>query len=250
MKFDLAGKTALVTGAGGGIGSACAELLAEEGVRIRLSARDPSRLDALVSKIRGMGGDVEVRPGDLASAETIAALVPENDEPDIIVHAAGHRFRYAKLHVASSEDSAQTYAIDFEAFTQLCKRALPGMMGKRYGRIVAITSMASLAAGSGSPHYAAAKAAVDGLVRAIAVDYGRYNVTANSIAAGFVATSRFAARATDENIAKFEAATSVKRIGDPREIAAPAVFLCSSAASYMTGSTLIVAGGAQLNNLW
>lgn len=250
MNFELEGRTALVTGATGDIGAACAEALAREGARVRITGRDEARLEAVRARLAAAGAPVEAVAGDLASPEFLARLVEEDSAIDVFVHAAGHRFRYAKLHTESEEDVRAMQAVDQESFVSLAKRALPSMMLRRFGRIVAVTSLGATMSGAGTPRYGAVKAALESFVRSIAIDYGRYGVTANAVAPGFTETSRLAARLNEATRAKLEGATSVKRIAAPEEIAAPVAFLCSARASYVTGVTLHVAGGAQLNNVW
>jgi len=242
MKLDLEGKLALVTGATGDIGRACAEALLAEGARVRLSARDENALTAMKAE------NVDIVAGDLRDDATIERLVPDGDAPDIVVHAAGHRFRYAKLHAEEEEDVARLHDVDYEAFMKIARRAAGEMMTKRFGRFVAITSLHAQVAGPGAIRYAAMKAALEAAIRGLAVDYGRFGITANAVAPGLTRTGRFSARGADaENLAS---ATSVRRIADPAEIAAPVVFLCSARASYITGATLLVTGGLHLSNTW
>ena len=250
MDLELDGHVALVTGASGDLGAACAELLAREGARVCITGRDAARLDSVRERIAALGATVEAIAGDLSDPELVARLTPDGGEPNIFVHAAGHRFRYAKLHAESEDDARAMHEIDEESFARIAKRALPAMMLRRFGRIVAITSLGASVGGAGTPRYSAAKAALEAIVRSIAIDYGRYGITANAVAPGFTATSRFASRLTEDARARLEGATSVKRIAEPIEIAVPVAFLCSPRASYITGVTLHVAGGAQLNNLW
>lgn len=249
MNLELLGKSALVTGASGDLGAACAEVLAAEGVRVRLAGRRASVLEAIASRIRERGGDAQAVAGELADEQHRATLVPDEGGPDIVVHAAGHRFAYAKLHAASQEDARTSFAIEYDAFADIARRALPQMMARRFGRLVVVTSVVASAGAGASPHYAAVKAALEGLVRVIAIDFGRYRITANAVAPGFLDTTRFAERAADHR-EKLAAATSTKRIATPREVATPIAFLCSPLASAITGTTLVVAGGGQLNNLW
>jgi NAD(P)-dependent dehydrogenase (short-subunit alcohol dehydrogenase family) len=260
VDLELKGKVALVTGATGGIGRACAEMLAHEGATVRINARSEADLEAIARQIGEAGGAVEVVAGDVTDAAVHDRLLPEGREPDVFVHAAGHRFRYAKLHNADDADTAMLWRVDYDAFQRLAKRCAVPMMARRYGRIIALTSLGASTSGTGTPHYTPVKAALEGLVRALAVDYGRYGITANAVAPGFTRTGRFTERVdrqTDRppggpSLAppSLERATSVRRIADPMEIAAPIVFLCSPAASYVTGTTLLVSGGAHLNNVW
>jgi 3-oxoacyl-[acyl-carrier protein] reductase len=244
MKLDLEGKLALVTGATGDIGRACVDLLVAEGARVRLSGRDEARLQA----VQATSDRVELVAGDLREASTIERLVPEGDAPDIVIHAAGHRFHYAKLHAEDDADVAALHEVDYEAFMRIARRAAGDMMMKRFGRFVAITSLSSHLAGPGAIRYAAMKAALEGAVRGLAVDYGRFGITANAIAPGFTLTARQQTREGDSE--RLTSATSLRRMADPSEIAAPAVFLCSPRASYITGATLLVSGGLHLSNAW
>jgi NAD(P)-dependent dehydrogenase (short-subunit alcohol dehydrogenase family) len=260
MDLELAGKTALVTGASGDIGAACATALAREGVRVRVTGRDEARLAALVAAITAQGGAAEAIAGDLTDAAFLAALMA-GPGPDLFVHSAGHRFALARFHAADPADAALTWKLEVEAFSALAAWALPEMMGRRFGRIVAIGSLAAHTGANGSTHYAGAKAAVEGLVRSIAAEYGRFRITANAVAPGFVETSRLGARAAgafagalaasaDDHRASLARATVVKRLARPEEIADPVAFLCSPRAAYITGVTLRIAGGADLHSLW
>ncbi len=239
MDLGLAGKTAIVTGASGDIGAACVALLAREGVRVHANGRDADRLRAL---------DAEIVAGDLTDDVTIDRLA--SVEPDLLIHVAGHRFGYAKLHTADLADAASVWRVDYESFARLSARCIPTMMSRRFGRVVAVTSLVARMSAAGSPTYVAVKSAIEGLVRAIAVDYGRYGITANAVAPGFVMTSRLASRMAEENRARFENATSTKRLARPEDIAAPVAFLCSRGAASITGATLAAGGGLDLNNLW
>lgn len=264
MDLELTGRTALVTGASGDIGAACAKALACEGVHLRLTGRNQARIDALVTTIREAGGGAEGLAGDLAD-EAFTKTLMATPPPDLLVHAAGHRFTYMRFHRVAPEDAALTWKIEVDAFAQLAAWALPEMMTRRFGRLVVISSLAAQTAAGGAVHYTGAKAAVEGLVRGIAAEYGRFRITANAIAPSTVETSRFVARvegrastaeegedaqAMAEHRTKLIQATSVKRLARPEEVAAPVAFLCSPKASYITGITLKIAGGADLNNLW
>lgn len=250
MDLELAGKRALVTGASQGIGAACARALAAEGAEVVLSGRDRAALTALTEELVAEGRQATCVAGDITDETVVAALVPDGAEPDIFVHAAGHRFRYARLPFEDDADAARVFAVDHGAFAAIAKRALPGMMARRFGRIVAVTSLSSLVAGAGTSRYAAAKAATEAMVRSIAIDFGRYGITANAVAPGFVATARLEGRNVEDRRAVMEGATSVKRLGSAEEIAAPVVFLASPRAAYVTGATILVTGGLHLNNAW
>ena len=134
----------------------------------------------------------------------------------------------------------------------LCRRALPGMVDARFGRVVALGSLAAHTGMPGGTLYAAAKAGLEGLVRGIALDYGRRGVTANAVSIGFTATERLEARLAGDPAARqrLDAATARKSVLEVDEVAAAVVFLCSARASGITGAVLPVTAGAHLNNLW
>ena len=247
MDLELAGRLALITGANGAIGRACAEAFVAEGAKVRLSGRDAA---TLASAALALGPAATYVAGDLRDAKTLDALVPDGDEPDIVVHAAGHRFAYGKLHAEEDDaDARALHDVDFVAFVQIARRSAPAMMARRFGRFVAVTSLHASVGGLATARYAATKAALEGVVRALAVDYGRFGITANAVAPGVTATERLAAR-TGGDTGELAARTSVKKVATPAEIAAPIVFLCSPRASYVTGATLAVTGGLHLSNTW
>jgi len=264
MDLELMGRTALVTGASGDIGAACAKALAREGAKVRVTGRNQARIDALVASLRAAGGVGEGIAGDLTDQAFLTALLA-TPPPELLIHAAGHRFTYRRFHLVAPEDAALTWKIEVEAFARLSAWALPEMMARRFGRVVAISSLVAHTGAGGSTHYTGAKAAVEGLVRGIAAEYGRFRITANTVAPSCVETSRLAARveggalpaekgdaeqAMAEQRLRLIGATSVKRLARPEEIADPVAFLCSPRAAYITGATLKVTGGADLNNLW
>lgn len=257
MNLELTGRTALITGAAGGIGAACAVALAREGARVRVTSRSADKLAALVAAIRADGGAADAVPGDLADPAFIAALTA-TAAPDLLIHSAGHHYTYARFHLAPPDDAARIWQIEVDAFVALARWALPEMMARRFGRVVAITSHLAHTGANGAAQHAGAKAALEGMIRGLAIEYGRFGVTANAVAPGFVDTSRMQARAGDavdaaaaaSHRANLARATSVKRLARPEEVADPVAFLCSPRASYINGTTLTVAGGAGLNNLW
>ncbi len=230
-------RNALVTGASGTLGRAVVAALVADGFAVVGTGRRAAAVD----------GATYVA-GDLLDEGFRASLVREDAPPLVLVHCAGHRFTYARLHAFAQVDLAGLRAVDEDAFRDLAARCLPWMMGARFGRIVAVTSLAAQISGPGSAPYTAVKAAVEGLVRGLAVDYGRFGITANAVAPGAFEGDRLAGRGVDG--ARLAEGTALGRLARPEEIAAPIAFLCSDKASYVTGQTLVVAGGADLQARW
>lgn len=239
---------ALVTGASSDLGHAVARALAADGWSLTLTGRDPARLASIASELAAHS--VTGVTGDLTDASFRAHLFTASPTFTGFVHAASHRFEYQRFHLVAPADAALQRSLDHDAPIDLLTRALPEMVARRHGRIVLVSSLAAQVGGSGATLYAAHKAGLEGLVRGLAVEYGRFGITANAVAPGFVQTSRFAARATPEAATRLAAQTSLKRIADPSEVAAAIAFLMSPAASYITGITLPVTGGLHLNNAW
>lgn len=239
-------RTALVTGASSGIGRAVVQALAADGLTVTATGRDLAQLVDLPAT--PIACDLAGAPEAVAAA--LDALVPPGASFDVFVHAAGHRFAYARFPTFDPADAVRLQAIDVDAFARLVQRLLPGMMGRRGGRIVAVTSLAASLGGAGAAPYAQAKAALEGLVRGLATDVGRFGITVNAVAPGFVLTPRMEARTDPDRRQRLLQATSLKRLATPADIAGPIRFLCSSEAAYITGQTLVVDGGASLANAW
>lgn len=237
---------ALITGASSDLGHAIATALAADGWSLTLTGRERARLDAIAAEL-----GAHVHAGDLADPTFRAALMTGSATPFTgLVHAASHRFVYQRFDRIDAADAAAQQALDHDAPIDLVTRALPDMMAARHGRIVLVSSLAAQVGGQGASLYAAHKAGLEGLVRGLAVEYGRFGITANAVAPGLIATSRLTARTTPEALARLVAATTVKRLAKPAEVAAAIAFLMSPAAAYITGITLPVTGGLHLNTAW
>ena len=240
--FDLTGKTALVTGATGGIGNAIARALHAQGATVAVSGTRREVLETLAGELKERA---HVLPCNLSSAEEVEALVPSAEKTmgqvDILVANAG--ITRDNLFVQlKDEDWADVINVNMTATFRLARAATKLMMRKRFGRIIAITSVVGVTGNAGQVNYTASKAGIIGMMKSIAAEYARRNVTANCIAPGFIATPM-----TDVLNEKQREAVLGKvpagRLGTPEEIAAAAVFLASNEAAYVTGASLNVDGG-------
>ena len=240
--FDLTGKTALVTGATGGLGGAIASALHAQGATVALSGTRREVLDALAAKL---GGRTHVLPCNLADREDVERLVPQAEETmgqlDILVANAG--ITRDKLFVQlSDEDWEEVINVNLTATFRLARAAVRGMMRRRSGRIIGITSVVGVTGNPGQVNYVASKAAMIGMMKSIAAEYAKRGVTANCVAPGFIATPM-----TDKlNEKQREAILSrvpAARLGTSEDVAAAIVYLASNEAAYVTGQTLHVNGG-------
>ena len=240
--FDLSGKTALVTGATGGLGGAIAKALQVQGATVALSGTRREVLDALAAEI---GERVQVLPCNLADKNDVEALVPKAEQAmgqlDILVANAG--ITRDNLFVQlKDEEWDQVIDVNLTATFRLARAAVRGMMRRRFGRVIGITSVVGVTGNPGQGNYAASKAGMIGLVKSVAAEYARRGVTANCIAPGFISTPM-----TDKLNEKQREAilgrVPAGRLGSPEDVAAAVVFLASNEANYITGQTLHVNGG-------
>jgi 3-oxoacyl-[acyl-carrier protein] reductase len=235
--FDLTGKTALVTGATGGIGGAIAQALHAQGATVAISGTRREVLDTLAGKL---GDRVHVLPCNLSDSAEVEALVPSAEKAmgqlDILVANAG--ITRDNLFVQlRDEDWDEVININLTATFRLARAATRLMMRKRFGRIIAITS-----GNPGQGNYSASKAGLIGMIKTLGAEYAKRNVTANCIAPGFIKTPMTDAlneKQRESVLAKVPAA----RLGTPEDIAAAAVYLSSNEAGYVTGQTIHVNGG-------
>jgi len=239
--FDLTGKTALVTGATGGIGGAIARALHGQGAKVALSGTRREALDSLAAEL----GGAAVLPCDLANKDSVEALVPDAEKAlgqlDILVTNAG--ITRDGLFVALKDDDwEQVLNVNLTSTFRLARAAVKLMMRKRFGRIIGITSVVGVTGNPGQANYTATKAGMIGMIKTLGAEYARRNVTANCIAPGFIATPMTDAlneKQREAILAKVPAA----RLGSPEDVAAAAVYLSSNEAAYVTGQTIHVNGG-------
>ena len=240
--FELTGKTALVTGATGTIGATIARSLHGQGASVAISGTRREVLDRLAAEL---GGRVHVLPANLADPAETEALVPRAEEAmgqlDIMVANAGIT-RDNLLVQLRDEDWEQVIAINLSATFRLSRAAVRGMMRRRFGRIIAITSVVGITGNPGQANYVAAKAGITGLIKAMAQEYAKRGVTANCVAPGFIVTP-MTDKLNDKQRETIVAKIPASRAGTPAEVAAAVVFLASNEAGYVTGQTLHVNGG-------
>jgi len=241
--FDLTGKTALVTGATGGIGGAIAFALYRQGAVIGLSGRNQDKLQMLASEL---GEErVHLLPADLASAEGTDALAAKAAETmgrvDILINNAGLTRDNLSMRM-KDEEWQQVIDVNLTAPFRLARAVQRGMMKNRWGRIVNISSVVGTTGNPGQTNYCASKAGMVGWTKAMAAEIASRNITVNCIAPGFIATAMTDAL-TDEQKAKIGGVIPMGRMGASADIAAAAVYLASEEAAYVTGQTLHVNGG-------
>ena len=240
--FELTGRTALVTGATGTIGATIARSLHDQGATVAISGTRREVLDRLATEL---GERVHVLPCNLADTAETEALVPRVEEAmgqlDILVANAGIT-RDNLLVQLRDEDWEQVIAINLSATFRLARAALRGMMRRRFGRVIAITSVVGKTGNPGQANYVAAKAGIAGMIKAMAQEYAKRGVTANCVAPGFIVTP-MTDKLNDKQRETIVAKIPASRAGTPAEVAAAVVFLASNEAGYVTGQTLHVNGG-------
>jgi 3-oxoacyl-[acyl-carrier protein] reductase len=240
--FELTGKTALITGATGPIGGSIARTLLAQGATVGISGTRREVLDRLASDL---GERAHVLPCDLAEAGETEALVPRAEEAmgqlDILIANAGVA-RDNLLVQLRDEDWERVIAINLSATFRLSRAAVRGMMRRRFGRIIAITSVVGTTGNPGQANYVAAKAGIAGMMKAIALEYAKRGVTANCVAPGFIVTP-MTDKLNDKQREVILSKIPASRAGTPEEVGAAVAFLASNEAAYVTGQTLHVNGG-------
>ncbi len=242
-RFD--GRIALVTGASRGIGEAIARRLAAEGAIVLAAARSRSMLDGVVADISKSGGRARVLELDVSEPASIEAAMKsaleEHGQIDVLVNNAGIAEDNLILRM-SREAWDRVLMTNLTGAFLLIQAVVKGMVRRRYGRIVNVTSVVGLMGNAGQSNYAAAKAGLVGLTRSVARELGSRNVTCNAVAPGFIATA-MTDRMTEQSREGLSGQIPLQRLGTPDDVAGAVAFLASEDAAYVTGAVLNVSGG-------
>jgi 3-oxoacyl-[acyl-carrier protein] reductase len=240
--FDLSGQTALVTGASGGIGGATARALHAQGAAVALAGTRGPALAALRDEL---GERAHAIVADLAEPEAADRLVREAEAAmgrlDILVNNAGITRDNLALRLRE-EDWQAVIDINLSAAFRLARAALRGMVRRRHGRIICITSVVGVTGNAGQANYAAAKAGLIGMAKSLAAETASRGITVNCIAPGMIETA-MTDKLTPEQRERIAAAIPMGRFGRPEDCAAAAVYLAGADSAYITGQTLHINGG-------
>lgn len=240
--FDLSGKTALVTGASGGLGQAIARALHGRGATVGLSGTRRDALDELAAEL---ATKAHVLPCDLADKAAVEALVPMAEAAmggvDILVNNAGVTKDNLFMRM-KDEEWDSVLSVNLTAIFKLSRACLKGMLRKRYGRIIGISSVVGVTGNAGQANYAASKAGMIGMFKSLAAEVASRNVTVNCVAPGFI-ESPMTAVLNEKQRAAILGSVPMGRLGVGAEVASAVVYLASSDAAYVTGQTLHVNGG-------
>lgn len=240
--FDLTGKCALVTGASGGIGGAIAKALHAQGATVALSGTRVEPLEKLAAEL---GERAHVVPANLSDPESVANLPKAAEEAmgqiDILVNNAGLTRDNLAMRL-KDEDWDAVLEVNLKAAFKLSQAVLRGMMKRRWGRIIGITSIVGVTGNPGQVNYAASKAGLIGMSKSLAQEVASRGITVNCLAPGFIATAMTDALGDDQH-EKLKAAIPAGRMGSVEDIATSVVYLASDEAGYVTGQTLHVNGG-------
>ncbi|MBD8875262.1 3-oxoacyl-[acyl-carrier-protein] reductase [Roseibium polysiphoniae] len=240
--FTLEGKAALITGATGGIGESIARALHAQGATVALSGTRAEKLEVLAADL---GERAFVTPANLSDRAAVDALLPAAEEKlgkvDILVNNAGITRDNIFMRMKDDEWD-QVLEVNLTSGFRLCRAAIKGMMKRRTGRIIGITSVVGVTGNPGQTNYAAAKAGMIGMYKSLAREVASRNITVNTVAPGFIETA-MTDELNDKQKESILQSVPAGRLGKADEIAAASVYLASDEAAYVTGQTLHVNGG-------
>jgi len=243
MILNLEGKSALVTGASGGIGAAVATLLHSQGAELILTGTRKTELERLADKL---GGRTHVVAGNLMDSSKVDEVAEESEKLsengiDILINNAGI-VRDNLLMRMSNEDWIDVINVNLFAGFQLTRKIIRGMMKRRWGRIIGISSVVGVTGNAGQTNYAAAKAGMIGFSKALALEVASRGITVNTVAPGFIETA-MTKNLNQGQVSRLLEAVPTGRLGHVGDVAAAVVYLASEEAEYVTGTTLHVNGG-------
>ncbi len=245
MSFELEGKTALVTGASRGIGEAVARRLAAQGARVILAARSEDRLRELAAELSEAGAEAQVLTLDLARPEDVpaalASLPEEWRDVDVLVNNAGVTADNLLARL-SLDDWQRVLTTNLTGAFAVTKEVIRGMMRRRWGRIISISSVVGLMGNPGQANYAASKAGLVGFSKSLARELGSRNITVNVVAPGYIETA-MTENLPEESRKALQSSIALRRLGSVEDVAWSVLFLASEEAGYITGHTLNVSGG-------
>lgn len=250
--FDLAGKTAIVTGSTKGIGRAIAEALARAGAKVVVSSRKADKCEEVAALIRSEGLEAVAVPCHIGRREDVERLVLETrklfGQIDILVCNAAVNPYYGPMSGLADEVFTKVIDSNVRSNLWLCNLVLPDMAERKDGSVIIVSSIGGLRGSLNLGIYAISKAASFQMARNLAVEWGPHNIRVNCIAPGLVRTD-FARALWEnaENLARAEATTPLRRIGEPEDIAGAAVFLASPASRWMTGQVIVIDGGVTIS---
>ncbi|MDA1274194.1 MAG: SDR family NAD(P)-dependent oxidoreductase [Verrucomicrobia bacterium] len=252
-QFELSGKVAVVTGGSRGLGKAIARAFAEAGADVLITSRHEDDLKKAADEIgQGLARRIEWSASDMTNREQVLQLaqtaLKRFGRVDILVNNAGSNFP-EPIDKISDEKWDLTMELNLSSCMRLTRALVPQMMERKWGRIIHISSILGVGAKEGRSSYCATKAALIGLARSSALDLGPFNITVNCIAPGPFLTDLPMSLLSDEQKKAFADRTAVGRWGDPKELAGPALMLASDAGSYVTGTVILVDGGALARSL-
>lgn len=246
VTIDFGGKTALITGAAKGIGAQCARMIAQAGARVAVNYRNSEeQANALVAELTGSGADAIAVRFDVSDRDAVARGVAEIEDSfegiDLLVNNAGSRYDNL-THRMSMDDWNRSFGDNLVGCFNVTQACLEGMMRRKYGRIVSVSSIAGQIGSLGQCNYASAKAGVVAFMKSVAIEYASRNIRANCVVPGIIDTD-MTRGLKGELVEHFLSRIPFKRFGEPEEVAGVVLFLLSDLSSYVTGAAISVNGG-------